>query len=399
MSSSGFDDSDTSSLSPPPATITPPKQSVPLKKRQSTLKVKRIAPAVPPAPSASRPRDEDIFAAAVAASRTGSSAALKKQTSFSSVLDEIMSEDDDNDGDDEDSSAIVPAAPVAPVKRPRKRPGPKPKSHASTPSSMLIASAMGSSAVGSSAESTGVPSPTAASSEVSSPAPEIKQPEIVMNESDLDDEGEDDSELAVAGTNVKSETKPERKRLMPNPREPLYAPEISFLVMFRSRFAELYTGYPDLGPQDFEEGLVTTPPGADVESFLCRTLSLVLNRKKNIEPGHFGRPIDEAVSSNGPAYWGPLNPTGPFIGDLTFYKMDWDARLEVLVALVHWSLTNSEAVRQVLLNGYAQQRMEDDRNCQLAVTPVGLDSERRRYYLIEGQSAYIFLIFFILRFY
>ncbi|KAK7207890.1 hypothetical protein BZA70DRAFT_29059 [Myxozyma melibiosi] len=451
--SSGFDSD--SSLSPPPALLSSPvpaskpkTQSRPRKNRQATLDF-RPQPVAPRVPFTDRPRDEDIFAAAVAASKAdpvSSDAQTKSQdgqpSKFSSVLDEIMSDDDDDAGSTSFNSSTIgsrnpksrsrggrkPAArkqntssPAPAVVKTQRRPR-KPNTtklanpifkHVSTPSS-----AGGSAAPSPLASSIASPAPSASgdaaagssSGELSSP-PSDFEPEFLLNNSDLDDEGDDDEEDDKAVPDaVKSESqaedqkpsdgkensetkKPERKRLIPNPREPMYAPEISFLVMFRARFAEVYAGFPDLGPQDFEEGLVSSPASPAVLGFLCRTLSLVLNRKKNVEPAHFARPMDEAVSTYGPAYWGPLNPTGPFVGGLTFHTMTWEARLEVLVALVHWSLTASEAVRQVLVQGYSQQRTDDDSASPLAVLPIGLDSERKRYYLIEGENDTRFRLF------
>ncbi|KAK9448751.1 uncharacterized protein V1518DRAFT_374249 [Limtongia smithiae] len=224
---------------------------------------------------------------------------------------------------------------------------------------------------------------------------------LAESEDDLDDEGDDlDDEdsivpaaTAKAKETVAAKAKLPKKRMEPNPPEPKYSPDISVLVMFRSRFSELFDGVPDLSPQDFEEGLITTPASYNVEAFLARTLTLVLNRKKNIEPGHFGRPLEEAVSSYGAAYWGMRNPTGPLPSGRRFVNLQWEDRLEILLALVHWALTASDGVRAVLAEGYSGSRTEDDRTCPLAVSPIGMDGERRRYYLIEGQNETRFRLF------
>ncbi|KAK9429671.1 hypothetical protein V1505DRAFT_400910 [Lipomyces doorenjongii] len=225
---------------------------------------------------------------------------------------------------------------------------------------------------------------------------------------DLDDEGDDDIVVAPGETVVDEPeqepepdlaltkfkaAKPPRKKFIVEPRAPSNIPEISVLVMFRAKFAELYEGVPDMGPQDFEEGVVSEKPTPEVDGFMCRTLSLVLNRKKYIEPGHSSRAIEEAMSNHGSAYWGPHNHSGPFQGGYTFVTLDWEGRLEFLLALVHWSLISSEAVRKILLKGYSGNRLEDDRNCELAVPAIGMDSERRRYYLVEGLNDTRFRLF------
>ncbi|KAK9367125.1 hypothetical protein V1509DRAFT_567547 [Lipomyces kononenkoae] len=226
---------------------------------------------------------------------------------------------------------------------------------------------------------------------------------------DLDDEGDDDIIVGPGEERVVEEperepapdptiakfkvAKPPRKKFIVEPRTPINAPEISVLVMFRAKFSELYDGVPDLGPQDFEEGIVADKPTHDVDAFMCRTLSLVLNRKKYIEPGHSTRAIEEAISTHGTAYWGPERHNGPFRGGYTFVTLDWNGRLEFLLALVHWSLISSDAVRKILSKGYSGNRLEDDRNCELAVSPIGMDSERKRYYLVEGLNDTRFRLF------
>ncbi|KAK9456324.1 hypothetical protein V1511DRAFT_457684 [Dipodascopsis uninucleata] len=202
-------------------------------------------------------------------------------------------------------------------------------------------------------------------------------------------EDEDDEENGTDRL-IKSETeetasKPRRKRLEPAPRIPENAPEISVLVMFRSRFTELYNGVPDMGPQDFEEGIIEELPSAEVDAFLSRTLGLALNRKKAIEPGLYGRALEEANSQYGASYWGVLKgSSGPLAGGKSFKRLGWEDRLQILVAVVYWALASSEAVRKVLLSNYSIQRCNGDKNCALAVLPLGMDGERKRYYLIEG---------------
>lgn len=57
-----------------------------------------------------------------------------------------------------------------------------------------------------------------------------------------------------------------------------------FIVMFRSRFSEVFPPkLVNLGPQDIERGVVDSVPSPQVEGLLCALLALVLNRKKPIE--------------------------------------------------------------------------------------------------------------------
>lgn len=54
--------------------------------------------------------------------------------------------------------------------------------------------------------------------------------------------------------------------------------------MFRARFNDVFPkSLPHYGPQDIERGVQDSTPGDHVERLLCALLSLVLNRKKDIE--------------------------------------------------------------------------------------------------------------------
>ena len=59
---------------------------------------------------------------------------------------------------------------------------------------------------------------------------------------------------------------------------------IAFLVMFRSRFSDAFPkSLPHLGPQDIERGVFGDTIDDGVERLLCALLSLLLNRKKDVE--------------------------------------------------------------------------------------------------------------------
>ncbi|KAK9467434.1 hypothetical protein V1512DRAFT_205996 [Lipomyces arxii] len=218
---------------------------------------------------------------------------------------------------------------------------------------------------------------------------------------ELDEEGEDEEESAVPEI-IKKEptltlrltaTKPQRKKFVLEPRTPSNAPEVSVVVMFRAKFGAAFEGVPDFGPQDVEDGLVSEQLTPELDAFLCRILTLVLSRKKNVESGHYNRALEEAVSINGAIYWGLARHNGPFKSNKSFVSLDWEGRLEVLVALVHWALASSDQIRKLLAKGYSAGRLEDDRNCPLAVMPLGMDGERRRYYIIEGLNDAKFRLF------
>ena len=62
------------------------------------------------------------------------------------------------------------------------------------------------------------------------------------------------------------------------------------------------------------------------------------------------------------------------------------SQLAFLKALILWALASSEAVQNVLRDGYKQARHGKDRYQPLAVQPWGHDTWKRRYWLIEGRD-------------
>ena len=58
-----------------------------------------------------------------------------------------------------------------------------------------------------------------------------------------------------------------------------------------------------------------------------------------------------------------------------------------------WSLSASEIVKGIINKSYKQNRHEDDLNQPLSVQPWGSDSDKRRYYLIEGLDDTAFRVY------
>ncbi|KAJ6034525.1 hypothetical protein N7499_001730 [Penicillium canescens] len=185
-----------------------------------------------------------------------------------------------------------------------------------------------------------------------------------------------------------SETPPPKREPSP-PHEYVLAdnPDIAFIVTFRARFHEVFPrGLPHYGPQDIETGVQESPPGEYIERLLCALLGLVLNRKKDVERAHFTRPLEEAIhthQSQWPKAWGGKNPLH---GGRSFATMTPEERIQLLKALILWSLSSSEAVQAKIKESYKQSRHDDDLNQPLSVQSWGRDSLKRRYWLIEGQE-------------
>ncbi|KAJ4329762.1 hypothetical protein N0V87_010584 [Didymella glomerata] len=143
---------------------------------------------------------------------------------------------------------------------------------------------------------------------------------------------------------------------------------------------------PDIA--DIELGVAEGTPSPDVEGLLCALLGLVLNRKKPVEKGHYGRALEEAIQtqkSQWPVKWGSLNPLS---GSRSFNTMTPTERVTLLHTLCLWSLNQSEEVKTMIANAYKSRTTKDklDTNIPLSVQPWGRDGEKRRYWLIEGQN-------------
>ncbi|KAH4800489.1 hypothetical protein HBH69_197970 [Parastagonospora nodorum] len=185
---------------------------------------------------------------------------------------------------------------------------------------------------------------------------------------------------------------PPRKKREPSP-EHVYVPEdnpdIAFIVMFRSRFNEAFPrGAPHLGPQDIELGVAEGPPSADVEGLLCALLGLVLNRKKPVEKGHYGRALEESIQTQKSQWPRAWNGANPISGGRNFLGMTALERITLLHTLSLWSLNQNEQVKTMIANAYKSRTTKDrlDTNIPLSVQPWGLDGDKRRYWLVEGQN-------------
>ncbi|EGD92558.1 hypothetical protein TESG_00131 [Trichophyton tonsurans CBS 112818] len=180
---------------------------------------------------------------------------------------------------------------------------------------------------------------------------------------------------------------PSPKRPPSPPHEYVLAdnPNIAFLVMFRSRFTDVFPkSLPHYGPQDIEKGVVEPTPGDQVERLLCALLSLVLNRKKDVERGHYQRALEEAIQthqSQWPKAWQGKNPLA---NGGSYMTMTPEERIQLLSTLTLWALSSSESVQAKLKESYKQSRHDGDRNQPLSVQPWGSDTLKRRYWLIEG---------------
>ncbi|KAK1998270.1 hypothetical protein LX36DRAFT_690823 [Colletotrichum falcatum] len=199
-----------------------------------------------------------------------------------------------------------------------------------------------------------------------------------------------------AAVAAKEPSPPPRKRSPSPPHENTFEdnPDIAFLVMFRSRFNDAFQkSLANFGPQELERDIIDNPPGQRVEAFLCALLFLLLNRKQDVKAGQYSKALDDALSahkSQWPRSWEGVNPLS---GNNTFHSITPTQRLSVLRALALWSLSASETVKTIINKSYKGNRHDDDLNQPLSVQPWGSDSDKRRYYLIEGLDDTAFRVY------
>ncbi|KAG5930385.1 hypothetical protein E4U42_001631 [Claviceps africana] len=194
----------------------------------------------------------------------------------------------------------------------------------------------------------------------------------------------------------KEPSPPPRKRSPSPPHEYVLAdnPDIAFIVMFRSRFSDAFPkSLAHFGPQELERDIVEPIPGDRAEQFLCAVLGLLLNRKQDVKPGHYGRALEDAIASHKnqwPPSWEEKNPLS---GGAGFNSMSPTERLALLRTLILWSMSSSDTLKALINQSYKQNRQEDDLNQPRSVQPWGSDGDKRRYFLVEGQDDTNFRIY------
>lgn len=195
----------------------------------------------------------------------------------------------------------------------------------------------------------------------------------------------------------------------------------------------------NFGPQDLEHDIIDSPPGERVEAFLCGLLFLLLNRKQDVKyvdaPANISRQgsligITGLVNTqrHSTMHFLPINPSGRGRGRapiryrattlstashllreyvhnknltrgvnacalLVSCWANYWYQLSLLRALAVWSLSASETVKSIINKSYKGNRQEDDLNQPLSIQPWGSDSDKRRYYLIEGLDDTAFRVY------
>lgn len=90
-----------------------------------------------------------------------------------------------------------------------------------------------------------------------------------------------------------------------------------------------------------------------------------------------------------PKHW----TESPLAHNGTFHALTPERRLDLLYTLTLWALGYSDAVKGMINASYSGKRTNDDLNQPLSVQPWGVDSDKRRYYLIEGDDNCSFRVY------
>ncbi|EJT72711.1 hypothetical protein GGTG_09570 [Gaeumannomyces tritici R3-111a-1] len=171
-------------------------------------------------------------------------------------------------------------------------------------------------------------------------------------------------------------------------------PDIAFIVMFRNKFNDVFSKtLTTFGPQELEREIVDSVPGDRVEAFLCAILKLLLNRQQEVKPGHYNRALEDAIKTHEASWPGSWGGANPLAGGTTFNSMTPTQRLDILRTLILWTMQSSKTVKDIIDNAYKNKRQEDDLNQPLSVQPLGSDSDKRRYFLVEGPEYTSFRIY------
>ncbi|ODV92161.1 hypothetical protein CANCADRAFT_83250 [Tortispora caseinolytica NRRL Y-17796] len=168
-----------------------------------------------------------------------------------------------------------------------------------------------------------------------------------------------------------------------------HAYTIALVVLMRNVFSELFRGVPDLSPQDLDSLLTLPTMVSDLEKVFCRLLSLALNRRKHIDPGHFGRALEEFISAN---TYPQVSYQAPEVNHFLrteaahFSIASYGVRANFLKILAQTALSSSDQIRAIISANYGTTRATENLSNPLVITPKGKDSYKRLYYYVPGSG-------------
>lgn len=111
--------------------------------------------------------------------------------------------------------------------------------------------------------------------------------------------------------------------------------------------------------------------------------------------GHYQKALNEDAI-NGQAFkhqWPKHWTENPLARSGTFHTLTPERRLDLLKTLTLWALGHSDAVKAIINASYSGKRTNDDLNQPLSVQPWGFDSDKRRYFLVEGDDNCSFRVY------
>lgn len=146
-------------------------------------------------------------------------------------------------------------------------------------------------------------------------------------------------------------------------------------------YGEARRGGPRDPPQIMSWSLTLTP-----HQMLIHDLSRV---------GHYHKALNEDAI-NGQSFkiqWPTHWTESPLARGGTFQTLTPERRVDLLKTLTLWALGHSEAIKAFITASYTGKRTNDDLNQPLSVQPWGFDSDKRRYFLVEGDDNCSFRVY------
>lgn len=120
-----------------------------------------------------------------------------------------------------------------------------------------------------------------------------------------------------------------------------------------------------------------------------------LTERQFIRIGHYNKALNEDAinGANFKPQWPKHWDENPLARGGTFHTLTPERRLDLLYTLTLWALGYSDAVKSMINASYNGKRTNDDLNQPLSVQPWGVDSDKRRYYLVEGDDNCSFRVY------
>lgn len=160
---------------------------------------------------------------------------------------------------------------------------------------------------------------------------------------------------------------------------------VAFLVSFRARFDAVFDGVPNITPAELEQGVKETELTGVAELFLCKLLTLALNRKKPVEPGRWARALEDIKSQTAVLGYGESLPSIDYRSETAIQDLSPVERLQFFQWLVFYALNSNEVVRDMVTAGHTRNLRKNPDTSGIPLSPLGKDS-MGTYWMVEANG-------------